>query len=411
MSYQNELGLLTRTLQKSHISVKVIVPDELANEIIRSRSSLFPGFFDPAPLPVLPPLHRRERYCYTDAYGLSYTYLLLSDKEPAQILLIGPYLSQRPDSQQLLELGEQLGLSPELQQRLEEYTSVSPVLPRENPLFLLLDTFCEQIWHSPSFAIIDVNQPPLSPASPIHRAIHTDRFDDILLDMKAMEQRYAFENELIRAVTLGQMHLADQLFAGVTQNRFEQRVSDRLRNTKNYCIIMNTLLRKAAENGGVHPLYINRVSSDFARRIEQLSGSAESASLMSEMFRGYCMLVQQHSLRNYSKVVQTAILLIDSDLAADLSLHSLAQNQNISPGYLSTVFKKETGKTVTAYIHDKRMQHAQHLLSTTNLQIQTVALHCGILDVHYFSKTFKKEVGVTPGEYRRNLHYTENYPI
>lgn len=411
MSYQNEPGLLVKTLQKSHISVKVIAPDELSDEIIRSRSSLFPGFSDSAPSPILPTLRTRERYCYTDAYGLGYTYLLLSNKEPAQLLFVGPYLSQRPDPQQLLELGEQLGLSPEQQQRLEEYASVSPLLPRESPLFLMIDTFCEQIWHSPSFAIVDVNQPPLSPASPIHRAMHTDRFDDVLLDMKAMEQRYAFENELIRAVTLGQMHLADQLFAGVTQTRFEQRVSDRLRNTKNYCIIMNTLLRKAAENGGVHPLYINRVSSDFARRIEQLSGNADSAALMSEMFRGYCILVQQHSLRNYSKVVQTAILLIDSDLAADLSLHSLAQNQNISPGYLSTVFKKETGKTVTAYIRDKRMQHARHLLSTTNLQIQTVALHCGIMDVHYFSKTFKKEVGVTPGEYREQLRYTEKFSV
>ena len=40
------------------------------------------------------------------------------------------------------------------------------------------------------------------------------------------------------------------------------------------------------------------------------------------------------------------------------------------------------------------------LLATTKLQIQTIAQHCGILDVHYFSKVFKKSVGVTPKQYR-----------
>jgi AraC-like DNA-binding protein len=57
---------------------------------------------------------------------------------------------------------------------------------------------------------------------------------------------------------------------------------------------------------------------------------------------------------------------------------------------------------VTAYIREKRMQHARHLLRTTNLQIGTVALHCGIPDIHYFAKLFKKETGMTPGQYREH---------
>ncbi len=93
-------------------------------------------------------------------------------------------------------------------------------------------------------------------------------------------------------------------------------------------------------------------------------------------------------------------LLIDSDLSANLSPGLLAKNQNISLGYLSTIFKKETGKTISEYIREKRILHAAHLLSTTNLQIQTVAVHCGIMDVQYFSKTFKKQMRKTPKEYR-----------
>ncbi len=408
MSDKTALELFLHTLRKSHVRARVLPSSELCDALLQSVRDTVPGVFVPASPITLPNPVARRRYHLTDSHGFCYVYFALGE---GQAMLIGPYLRNAMNDQLLLELGECLGISPEGQQRLAQYVSAIPILERENALFLLLDSFCEQLWHSPSFLIVDVNQPAKQPPSPIHQPLHTDRFDDVLLNMKAMEQRYAFENELIRAVSLGQLHVESQLFSTVSDQQFERRVPDALRNNKNYCIIMNTLLRKAAESGGVHPLYIDRVSSDFARRIELMANLSENTQLMQEMFRGYCLLVQQHSLRSYSKVVQTAILLIDSDLSADLSLHSLAKHQSISPGYLSTVFKQETGQTVTAFIRQKRMKHARHLLTSTNLQIQTVALHCGILDVHYFTKLFKKETGMTPGQYREKLHGAGIYPL
>ena len=407
MPHQSELALLSAVFRKSHVNVTFLPEQELSRAIEQSTAAFLPT--DPAHvvLTSLPTPHHRNLYRYTNVYGLCYTYLLMPTQTTEPLLLIGPYLHQAISPEQLLELGERMGISIQGHAKLAEYTASVPVLDRENPLFLMLNTFCERIWNTPAFAIVDVNQPAITPASPIHEPLHTDAFDDVLLNMKAMEQRYAFENELIRAVSLGQLHLGNKLFSSVSEQQFERRVADPLRNNKNYCIIMNTLLRKAAESGGVHPLYIDRVSSDFARRIEQMTSLSQSAALMSEMFRGYCLLVQQHSLGQYSRVVQTAILLIDSDLSANLTLHSLAQNQNISSGYLSTVFKKETGMTLTAYIRQKRIRHARHLLSTTNLQIQTVALHCGMMDVHYFTKAFKKETGMTPKQYRESLTDTK----
>ena len=58
------------------------------------------------------------------------------------------------------------------------------------------------------------------------------------------------------------------------------------------------------------------------------------------------------------------------------------------------------GKTVTGYVNEKRIELAQELLKTTNLQIQTIAQYCGIVDVHYFTRLFKKTTGVSPKQYR-----------
>ena len=221
--------------------------------------------------------------------------------------------------------------------------------------------------------------------------------------MERLEARYRFENELLQAVTLGQIHKEKLLLNAISEELFEKRAEDTVRNGKNYCIIMNTLLRKAAEQGGVHPIYIDRMSSSYASKIELLTDMKQIRGIMRDMFSSYCKLVQKHSTKKYSPVVQKAILMIDSDISAELSLHTLAEKQGITSGYLATVFKKEVGKTVSEYLRDKRVQYAMHLLGSTSLQIQTIATHCGIIDVQYFSKIFKMQTGKTPNEFRKYL--------
>ena len=94
---------------------------------------------------------------------------------------------------------------------------------------------------------------------------------------------------------------------------------------------------------------------------------------------------------------------IESDLTADLSLKKQAELLNVNASYLSTLFKKETGMTLTDYVNKKRVDHAIFLLNSSNMQIQTIAQYCGIPDVNYFTKIFKKYVGKTPKEYRDGI--------
>ena len=124
---------------------------------------------------------------------------------------------------------------------------------------------------------------------------------------------------------------------------------------------------------------------------------------MKEMVRRYCLLVRNHSMKGYSLLIRKVLTQIDYDLTADLSLKNLASQLNVNPSYLSTLFKKETGSTLTEYVNQKRIEHAIFLLNSSSLQIQMIAQYSGIPDVNYFTKTFKKIIGITPKEYRDKI--------
>ena len=118
------------------------------------------------------------------------------------------------------------------------------------------------------------------------------------------------------------------------------------------------------------------------------------------MFEEYCRLVNKHSTRKYSKLIKDVVIYVDANLSEDIKLAAVAKQNGVSASYLSTTFKEETGKTFIDYVNGQKIDLAKHLLKTTSLQVQTIAPHCGFLDMQYFSKVFKKYTGYTPRAYR-----------
>ena len=408
MFYQAELDFFLSVLRKLHIQVLLLTPDSYPEQPPDCGLRAFLGRENEyrAAAEDFARWCRPNTVCkLTDPYLCSYVLLLLPDTLSPTTLMIGPYTTEFLDRKQLLETAERLNIPPRDFQRLEKYYGSIPPIPDENGLFAALNVLAERIWGSgTAYEIVDINQERTASFDPLP-ATENNSAEEILMNMQLLEQRYAYENELIRAVAHGSIHRADQMVAGFSQMSFEQRSGDPLRNMKNYAIICNTILRKAAEQGGVHPLYLDSVSGDFARRIEAARTTKDGQALLGEMLRSYCRLVKKHSTRRYSAIIQRTIAYIDADLSADLRPRTLAQRQNISASYLSTLFRKETGETITDHIAAKRMEHAAHLLQSTRLQVQSIAQHCGISDANYFSKLFKKHVGMTPAEYRSR---TEN---
>lgn len=405
MVFGKEFDLLRKVFRKRHVRVVCTSKETKAVDVIDDM--LLPFFRhllpEDASMDMLfGGIKPKTLYRFQDRFSLCYRMVLLSEEEENGLVLIGPYTHEPLNADVALEISERNGIAPRYQKLINEFIMAVPLVKEDSTLFLLLDTFCEGLWQG-KFETMHVQNAFMPPEQITVLPDGEREIDDTFLNMKNMERRYQFENEMMDAVTMGLEYKATQMLAMFTENSFEKRLADPLRNFKNYGVIMNTLLRKAAERGGVHPVHLDRISSRFATEIEKMTSLHQNRQLMAEMFRDYCRLVKKHNLKAYSPIVKQAVIAIESDPSAEMTLHVLAKELKVSGGYLSTVFKKETGKTVTEYIREKRIFYAMHLLENTSLQIQTVAQHCGMPDVQYFSKLFKRHTGKTPTQYRTEV--------
>lgn len=85
----------------------------------------------------------------------------------------------------------------------------------------------------------------------------------------------------------------------------------------------------------------------------------------------------------------------------NLSLASISQALHISPNYLSTLIRKNTGETFINLLTAQRLDAAKELIQCTSLRVLEIAAKCGYSDQHYFSYCFKKRFGISPVALRR----------
>ena len=335
----------------------------------------------------------------TDEFFCQYVVCLLPGQAHT-LLSIGPYITSAISIEQLLEIMEQKSIPDHWIPLLKNYYNKISCIQSEESLVAALNAFADYIWEEDNYSSESIIQGFPTSLEPLAVPVDSQKRVEAFSNIETIELIYTAEKELLNAVAHGRSAKAKSLLANFPLSVIEQR-TDALRNLQNYTIVVNTLLRKAAEQGGVHPLYIDQLSSTFAHRIESVNRSDGFAELWVDMIQKYCALVNKHALKHYSLPIQKVMTRIDYDLAGDLSLKATAQYLNMNPSYLSSLFKKETGSTLTEFVNQKRMEHAAYLLANTYMPISAISQNCGILDDNYFTKLFKRCYNQTPTQFRQ----------
>ncbi|MBO7744878.1 response regulator [Paenibacillus sp. MWE-103] len=100
--------------------------------------------------------------------------------------------------------------------------------------------------------------------------------------------------------------------------------------------------------------------------------------------------------RNFNAILQY----VTQHFREELSLQSLSEQFYMNPSYISQLFRKEVGETLTGYVARLRIEHARELLGGGELTMQEIAERIGYQDYFYFTRLFKKMTGKTPTQYR-----------
>ncbi len=183
---------------------------------------------------------------------------------------------------------------------------------------------------------------------------------------------------------------------------FDWMVENHSRNEKDVKLkVLESVLRAERigfESGGM----VYR----FNMRSEYLDGvmNMQSYDQLYEWFKMKLSTVCHNILTKKDEssvdVIKSAKAYIEQNYQKDLILDDVSKELMISPYYFSKLFKKRTGSTFIEYLTNLRMEKAKELLRNTSKSMKEICAEVGYSDANYFSRTFKKNVGVTPSEYK-----------
>ena len=341
-------------------------------------------------------------YRYMDEYRCCYIALKIPEKN--KFFFIGPYLLEIPATKFIVSKAEHFNFSNEMINVIKKYYRGLPLLDDENSLISVATVLGKCLWGDEKNFSLDYmddiffDQVDPSNIPKVYEDVYNSHFY-----LNLLEEIYSKEKTMMDAVQSGQLTDLTFISSTLSGEKKNNYVGDTLRKQKNSLIVVNTLLRKAAEQGGVHPLHFDKLFNSFLEEIEKVHSLHESDKLQEKMMREYCFIVKTHSLSAYSTLIGKVITMVDYDITADLSLGAIAERLFINPSYLSNVFSKEMGQTLTQYVNARRIERAAIMLHKTDMQIQDIASNVGLVDVNYFIRVFKKKYGMTPTKYRKEI--------
>ena len=338
-----------------------------------------------------------EAYIFTCHANLNHiAFPLINQGDLLGSIIIGPFLMDEPDSTLVTEIAEKqpvaLSLCMELYDELSGLQVIEPAKVKH--LRKLIDHLLSPLLPSER-EMMRQTQGRLYQQSRINETIQMYKEQEI-----STTQRFIYdkENALLSKVRTGSIQDAKALLNDLLGYVFFTE-GGKVDAVRMRAIELTTLLSRIAIEGGA------RVDSVY-----ELNGQFLSLLSRGETIEDLCYLLQDvvESFMSamFSRIdkgnvhIRRALAYIAEHYAEPITLESVAGEVGLSVSYFSGLFHEVVGASFREHLCSIRVEESKQLLTQTDYSLADIAVAVGFADQSYFSKVFKRIVGVTPGKYR-----------
>lgn len=221
-------------------------------------------------------------------------------------------------------------------------------------------------------------------------------------ETKRGHRMWQLEQELLEIVRTGDTVSLDTFSKAVTKgDYFRFSAGDPLRYAKSNLVVFTTLCSRAAIEGGLAPWKSYKMFDTYVDNAEKCGSIPEAYALIKDMYESYVTLVRGEKKKHeITPQMKRCCDYIELHAENKLKLDSIADEMGYSKAYLSRRFKKELGMTIGEYIRKAKVDRAEFLLETTDDDIQDIADRLGFCSRSYFAEVFRQLKGCAPIDYR-----------
>lgn len=216
------------------------------------------------------------------------------------------------------------------------------------------------------------------------------------------------ENSFYSAVSSGDM---DAVRANLSAGDFTnpegmgKLSNNALTNLKYHFVVTVAMITRHCVDAGMELEQAYRLSDFYILKMDSLQNKEDIATLHASMvmdFTGKMLLLKKQNV--ISKSITQCIEYIYNHIHDRITVEDLAEYTELSPSYLSRLFKKELGISVSDYIREKKIDKAQNLLKYSDFSMVEIANYLSFSSQSHFIQTFEKLVGQTPKKYRDRFY-------
>ncbi len=182
---------------------------------------------------------------------------------------------------------------------------------------------------------------------------------------------------------------------------------DPLQNIRYHFIVTTAMIARYCVHNGMELEKAYGLSDFYILKMDKCKSIPEISKLHDTMCLDYCSKMQIIMKQQIiSKPVVLCLDYIYSHIHYRITLDELAEYLNLSPSYLSKLFKKEVGIAISTYILNLKIEKAKNLLQYSEYTISDIANYLAFSSQSHFIQVFQKKIGITPHKYRSQYFRT-----